>query len=175
MRVNVGAPGFHAQTAIHLLAPALGAVWLAAAIGKCLHPADTIGALDRVLSAFGAGADHAWPCFRLLVAIEFIIGAALLVGLFRRAALAGSAALLVAFTIWTLRSARGPASAPCGCAVRFTWSSGPATFSEELTRNALLLALTCVLLGLEHRGSRARGSAQNTPGVPGSAAPTTLL
>ncbi len=176
MRARIGIALERSRTAIHLAAPMvalpmLGAVWLAAAIGKQWNPRPTIDALTRVLSSIGAGPDFAWPALRVLVAVEFLLGAALLLGRRRRAALGGSAALLAAFTIWTLWSRGGPEGAPCGCAIRFTWSSAPATFAEEITRNLILLAITIAMLALESRGAHAPLAARTDPVVPDSFAP----
>ncbi len=154
-----------------VVAPLLGAVWLAAAIGKYWRPGPTIGALDRVLSTLGAAPTYAWPALRLLIALELMLGVTLLIGVWRRAALATSAAMLLAFTIWTIWSRGGPEGAPCGCAIRFTWSSAPATFAEEITRNVILLTLTTVLLMLKTRGVHAPIPARTDPVVPDPTAP----
>ncbi len=123
----------------HWPARIVGALFVYAAIAKCIAPAGARGALAYLLrdsTLADPGAQRA--AFVLLVGIEAAVGAALLARPASRAALALAAAMLAGFIIFLGMLLWDPAAPACGC-FGLVSRSAAADATVGLIRNAAAL------------------------------------
>lgn len=129
--------------------PLLGAMWLAAAWAKFIHPNESISAIRAGLKEFGlvepSGVRWALVC---VIAFEIALGFGLIFGVASRVLLVVSAGMPAAFTVWGGFLAVENPAALCGCGLKLGWWEGGSRVDVALVRNLVLLVthgfvLTC--------------------------------
>jgi len=130
-----------------LLAPAIGLFFVVAAASKALDPVAFAGQIEAYELVSGAALTRAMAWF--FIGVETVVGACLLFGVQRRAALLAAAAMLGLFTgVTGWAWARGQQHA-CGCFGALVERTPAQTFFEDL------ILLACIGLALRYRpGSR---------------------
>ena len=134
---------------------ALGSVFFLSAYLKAIRPADAITALGAL---YGEGNSATAPTMYGLIAVEIVVGAALLANLAPRLMLRLTFILLFVFTGWIAWLLMIGWTEGCGCG-SWTPQLDPATaLWISIGRNVLLMTLA----GTAFRAARVHGAAQET-------------
>jgi len=125
-------------------------VWIWSALHKASDAREPIIAMSWGL---GLTYGRAWWALHGIVLLEWAMGSALILGLWRRAALVGSIALLASYSIFLARLLALDAPVSCGCGVApvLAGVSREGALIASLVRNGLLVLGAAVALGLHVR------------------------
>lgn len=133
---------------------AVGSVFYIAGFKKSASPQETLDALAYAFADTGASLNTLKTAVYALVAIEILVATSLVTGVWGRIGRIMAASLLVLFTAWLRLLVAEGAGIPCGCGLKETWLLPGDARSEAILRNALLLAMLGVEMGVRRWAAR---------------------